>query len=219
MDMIRPLAFLCLLVALAACGDDVPDLPDSETVLVLEADVERFRTDVFLETTEIDAEIAQFEGEAVGADSATAAAYADALSRLHRTRRTLQARVDSLRPVPAVVFDSTRQSILDQTEGLWADIDRARFDVALTGVALQSTARRAVAQLDPVFEALRADTTARASRQLDSLTVWRGQLNDGLDTLRRVPDERVDAARLIVLDALTAFRQEAEAVAPDSLDL
>jgi len=216
--MIRSLAFLSLVAVLGACANDAPAAPESETTHVLEADVARFRTDMFLETRGIDAEIARFEGEAVGADSATAAAYTDALARLHGTRRTLQARVDSLHPVPAAAFDSTRQSILGQAEGLWEDIDRARFDVALTGLALQATARRSVAQLDPVFEALRFDTTALAARQLDSLTVWRGQLNDGLDTLRRVPDERVDAARLLVLEAITAFRREAEAVKPDTLE-
>lgn len=216
--MIRFLAVLGFIVALGACASDAPASPEAETTLVLEADVERFRTDVFLQTTEIDAEIARFEGEAVGVDSATTAAYEDALTRLRESRRTLQARVDSLRPVPAAVFDSTRRSISDQTRALRAAIDRARFDVALTGPALQATARRAVSQLDPIFDALRADTSALAARQLDSLTVRRSRLNDGLDTLRRVPDERVDAARLRVVEAVSAFRREAEAVTPDTLE-
>lgn len=215
--MIRLFVFLILTGALVACGDD-PSVPvEAETALVPEADVERFRTDVFLETTEIDSDIAQFEGEAVGADSATAAAFADALDRLHSARRALQARVDSLRPVPGVVFDSTRQSILVQTDALRKAIDRARFDVALSGPALQAVARQSVAQLDPIFAALRADTTALAERQLDSLLVRRDRLSAGFDTLRRVPDERVDAARLRVIEAIDTFRREAEAVAPDSL--
>ena len=217
--MIRPFVLLALVALLAACSSEEPTPSESETTLVPEADVARFVTDVFLETNEIDSEIAQFEGEAVGADSATAAAYADALTRLRDTRRSLQARVDSLRPVPAAAFDSTRQSILNQTEALRSAIDRARFDVALTGPALQATARRAVGQLDPVFEALRADTSAQAERQLDSLVVYRTRLSNGLDTLRRIPDERVDAARLRVVEAITAFQREARAVAPDSLDL
>lgn len=210
---------LCLIAVLMGCVEDAPATAEAGTALVPEADVERFRADVFLETTEIDAEIARFEGEAVGVDSATAAAYEDALSRLHRARRALQVRMDSLRPVPVTVFDSTRQSILTQATTLRAAIDRARFDVALTGPALQAVARQSVARLDPVFDALRADTTAEAERQLDSLSVWRDRLSDGLDSLRRVPDERVDAARLRVLQAISDFRREAEAVAPDSLEL
>ena len=214
--MIRSLAFLALGLALSACGDDAPEAPPSETALVLEADVERFRTDLFLETTEIDAEIARFEGQAVGADSATAAAYEDALSRLRGTRRRLQVRIDSLQPVPAAVFDSTRRALAADLDDLRAAIDRARFNVALTGPALRDRALGEIARFDDVFAALRADTTRAAARQLDSLTARRARLNAGLDTLRRVPPERVDAARLVVVRAVDALRRDVEAARPDT---
>lgn len=214
--MTRPLA-LALLALLAGCTDETPDAPDPQTALVAEADVERFRTDVFLEATEIDAEIARFEGEAVDADSTSAVAYDDALGRLRGARRTLQARVDSLRPVTPAAFDSARASIMADADALRAAIDRARFNVALTGEALQDRARREVARLDPVYAALRADTAAAAQRTLDSLVAQRARLGAGLDTLRRVPPERVDAARLRVVRSVAALRRAVEAAAPDSL--
>ena len=217
MTMIRLLALLALGLALSACGDDTSEAPPSETALVPEADVERFRTDLFLETTEIDADIARFEGEAVGVDSATASAYEDALSRLRESRRNLQARIDSLQPVPAAVFDSTRSSLAADLGGLRAAIDRARFNVALTGPALRDRARSEIARFEDVFAALRADTTRGAARQLDSLTARRARLNAGLDTLRRVPPERVDAARLVVVRAVDALRRDVEAARPDTL--
>ena len=216
--MTRLLAFLALGLALSACGDAASESPDAETALVLEADVERFRTDLFLETTEIDAEIARFEGEAVGADSATTAAYEDALSRLRGTRRDLQARIDSLQPVPAAVFDSTRSSLAADLDDLRAAIDRARFNVALTGPALRERARSEIAGFEDVFAALRADTTRAAARQLDSLTARRARLSAGLDTLRSVPPERVDATRLVVVRAVDALRRDVEAARPDTLD-
>ena len=216
MTMTRLLALLALGLSLSACGDDAPVASAPETALVPEADVERFRTDLFLETNEVDAEIARFEGEAVGADSATASAYEDALSRLRGTRRDLQARIDSLQPVPAAEFDSTRRSLVAAIGDLRESIDRARFNVALTGPALQDRARSEIARLDDVFAALRADTTRAAARQLDSLTVRRARLTAGLDTLRRVPPERVDAARLVVVRAVDALRRDVEAARPDT---
>ena len=216
MTMTRLLALLALGLSLSACGDDAPVASAPETALVPEADVERFRTDLFLETNEVDAEIARFEGEAVGADSATASAYEDALSRLRGTRRDLQARIDSLQPVPAAEFDSTRRSLAAAIGDLRESIDRARFNVALTGPALQDRARSEIARLDDVFAALRADTTRAAARQLDSLTVRRARLTAGLDTLRRVPPERVDAARLVVVRAVDALRRDVEAARPDT---
>ncbi|MDT0631357.1 hypothetical protein RQM47_04780 [Rubrivirga sp. S365] len=187
--MLRPLALLLLAaLALAACGTDAPVDPD-QTVVVPEADVERFRADVFQETLDIDAALARLEGEAAGADSVVQAAYDPVLERLREQRRRFQVRVDSLRPAPRAAFDSTQTAILVQARGLREAVRRGRYDAAPSYAALQAAAGRGIAEVDERLVALRpyaaADTTGRFGRALDSLAADRDRLRE---RLRAYPD-------------------------------
>ena len=185
--MTRPPALL-LLLALGACGGEPPADP-AATAVVPEADVERFRADVFRETLDIDAALARLEGEAAATDSAGQAAYAPVLDRLREQRRRLQVRVDSLRPAPRAAFDSTRAAVLGQARGLRDAVRRGRYDGAPTFVAFEGAAARGFADLDRRLAALRpyaeADTTGRFGRRLDSLAADRDRLRD---RLRAYPD-------------------------------
>lgn len=209
------LVVLAASVSLAAC-DDAP--PPESAVVVPEADIERFRTEVFLQTIPLDSALAAVESDAATAeDSTVRAAYAPLLERLREQRRRLQVRVDTLQPVPRAVFDSTTAQAERQIAALRAAIGRARLDATPTAPALRAAVAADFARLDGRLDAAAAsDTTGRRQISLDSLRADRARL---VGRLEAYPD--TSAAQYgpfrerIVRDVLT-LRQRAEAIAPDS---
>ncbi len=215
------LPFLFLLVAtplVAGCDND--DAP-SEAV-VPEADVERLRIRLFQATIPLDAEIAAVEADAAAAtDTLVQAAYAPILARLHDARRRLQARMDSLRPMPREAFDSTAAQAERYAADLRAAVTRARLDATPTAEALRAAVDADLARLDGRLSAARdraeADTTGRQTALLDSLSADRSRL---VERLRAYPDtseamfERF--RERAITDAL-ALRARADRLAPDSV--
>ena len=219
--MRRLLIPLALLVASAplVAGCDNDDAPSA--AVVPEADVERLRIRLFEATIPLDAEIAAVEADAAAAsDTLVQAAYAPVLARLHDARRRLQARMDSLRPMPRAAFDSTAAQAERAAADLRAAVARARLDATPTAEALRVAVDADLARLDGRLAAARdradADTTGRQTALLDSLSADRARL---VERLRAYPDtseamfERF--RERAIADAL-ALRARADRLAPDS---
>ncbi|PAP76234.1 hypothetical protein [Rubrivirga marina] len=205
-------------LALAACDDEPAD--PATTVAVPEADVERFRAEVFQETLGLDADLARLEAEAAAADSVAQAAYAPVLDRLRADRRRLQVRIDSLRPVPPVQFDSVRTSVRAQTERLAEAVRRARYDAAPTYDALRAAAVRGLGDLDARLAALRAaataDTTGRQLRAVDSLAADRERLSARLGAYPDTSAAQFPPFRQSITDGVLALDRRADALAADT---
>ena len=217
--MRRTLLALVLALPIGACGPDAP--PDSAaTALVPEADVERFRADVFRETLDIDAALARLEGEAAATDSVTRAAYDPVLDRLRGQRRQLQIRVDTLRPAPRAAFDSVRVSVLAQARGLRESIRRGRYAGAPSFAALQDAAARGFADLDARLAALRpyavADTTGRIQRGIDSLAADRERLRARLRAYPDTSNVQFPPFRGAFTDRALALDAQLDSVAADT---
>lgn len=218
--MRTPLLLCPLLAALAlgACDDEPAD--PAATVAVPEADVERFRAEVFEETLSLDADLARLEAEAAAADSVAQAAYAPVLDRLRADRRRLQVRVDSLRPVPPVQFDSVRTAVRAQAERLAEAVRRARYDAAPTYDALRAAAVRGLGDLDARLAALRAaaalDTTGRQLRAVDSLAADRERLSARLGAYPDTSDAQFPPFRQAITDGVLALDRRADAIAADT---
>ena len=213
---------LAALLALAACDND-DAAPVDTTPTVGEADVERFRTDVFLRATELDADIAALEAEAAGQDSAGQAAYGAVLSRLRDDRRSLQARLDSLRPLPQATFDTTTAAITTQADRLRRALDAAPFLVTAEPGALRARARQALAavadRLAPLRRQAAADTLQRATlARVDTLLVLRDRLLTRIDTTTVEEDdaEALAALRTLAAERVRALRDSALALVPDT---
>ena len=215
-----PALLLLTALALGACDDDAPADPE-QTAVVLEADVERFRADVFQETLEIDAALARLEGEAAATDSVAQAAYAPVLDRLREQRRRLQVRVDSLRPAPRSAFDSTRAAVLAQARGLREAVRRGRYDGASTFAVFEGAAARGFADFDARLAALRpyaaADTTGRYGRRLDSLAADRDRLRDRLRAYPDTSDLQLPPFRGAFTDRVLALEAQVDSVATDTV--
>ena len=219
----RSLLLPALLLAAALAGCDADDAPEPDaTPLVGEADVERFRTDLFLRTTELDADIAEMEAEAAAQDSAGQVAYDAVLTRLRAERRSLQTRLDSLRPLPQATFDTTTAAIQAQSDRLERAIDGGRFLALAEPGALRARARDALARdaarLDGVRREALADTLRRPLvARIDSLFADRDRFLTQLDTTT-VEDDPEAFARLRDLTArrVLAFRDSSLAVVPDT---
>lgn len=220
--MPRLLLALAALLVLAACDND-DAAPVDATPTVGEVDVERFKTDVFLRTTELDADIAALEAEAATTDSAGAVAYDAVLTRLRDDRRRLQARLDSLRPLPQATFDTTTAAISAQADRLRRALDAARFAVASEPGALRARAREALAgiadRLAPLRREAAADTLRRATlARIDTLLVTRDRLLTRIDTTT-VEDgdaEALAALRTLAATRILALRDSALVLAPDT---
>ena len=207
--------------ALAAC--DADDAPDADTTpLVGEADVERFRTDTFLRTTELDADIAALETEAAAADSAGQVAYGEVLTRLRTERRSLQTRLDSLRPLPQATFDTTTAAIGEQVARLQRRIDAGRFLALSAPGPLRARARESLAASAARLEGLRrealADTLQRPLvARIDSLLAERDRFLTRLDTTTVEEDPETFAAlRDLTATRVLAFRDSSLALVPDT---
>ncbi|WP_420455437.1 hypothetical protein [Rubrivirga sp.] len=217
----RPLLLLPLIaaLALAACDDTPPD--PSTTVAVPEADVERFRAEVFRETIDLDADLARLEAEAAESDSVTQVAYAPVLDRLRADRRRLQVRLDSLRPTPPVRFDSTRQAVRAQTARLAQAVRRARYDAAPTYDALRAAAVRGLGELDARLAAFRAvaatDTTGRQLRMVDSLAADRDRLSARIGAYPDTSDAQFPPFRQSITDGVLVLERRADALAADTV--
>jgi|GEM_PF-6591647 len=216
--LLFPLALLVAAAPLVA-GCDNDDAPSA--AVVPEADVERLRIQLFQQTIPLDADLAAVEADAAAAtDTLVQAAYAPILARLHDARRSLQARMDSLRPMPRAAFDSTAAQALRASERLRVAVARARLDATPTADALRAAVDADLARLDGRLSAARdraeADTTGRATALLDSLVADRARL---VERLRAYPDtseamfERF--RERAIADAL-ALRARADRLAPDS---
>ena len=210
---------LAAALALGACDDEPAD--PATTVAVSEADVERFRAEVFQETLGLDADLARLESEAAAADSAAQVAYTPVLDRLRADRRRLQVRLDSLRPVPPVRFDSIRTVVRDQTGRLAEAVRRARYDAAPTYAALQAAAVRGLAELDGRLAAFRAaavaDTTGRQLRAVDSLAADRARLSARLGAYPDTSAAQFGPFRQSVTDGVLALERRADALAADTV--
>ena len=218
MTRLAPLVLLLTLAALAACDDEPVD--PALTVPVAEADVERFRTEIFQETLDLDAALARLEQEAAASDSVARVAYEPVLIRLRTERQRLQVRLDSLTPTPRARFDSTRARVRGQTARLEQSIRRARYDAAPTYAALQAATSRGFAELDGRLATLRpyadADTVGTLQRGIDSLAADRGRL---LDRLGAYPDtlaSQFPPFRAAFTDRVLALERRADALAADT---
>ena len=213
-----PLLALALLVALAGCDDEPVD--PAQTVDVAEADVERFRAEIFEETLGIDAALARLEEDAAAADSATQVAYGPVLDRLRAERRRLQVRIDSLTPQPPVYFDSTQTAVRAQVQRLTESVVRARYEAAPTYAALQTSAARGFADLDARIAALRAaaaaDTTGGALRDVDSLAADRGRLAARLGAYADTSAALFPPFRERVTEGLLTLERRADALVADT---
>ena len=214
------LASLSALVLLALAGCDDEPIDPAQTVAVPEADVERFRTEMFEETLDIDASLAGLEAAAAEADSVAQVAYGPVLDRLRADRRRLQVRLDSLAPQRRAAFDSTRASVRAQAERLAEAIGRARYDAAPTYAALQDATARGLAGLDARIAALRAaaaaDTTGAALRDVDSLAADRGRLGAQIGAYADTSAAQFPPFRERVTEGLLRLERRAEALAVDT---
>lgn len=217
--MLRLLTVLAVAsLALVACDDEPVD--PTQTEVVPEADVERFRAEVFLGTRDLDAAIARLEADVAGADSAVAAAYAPVLDRLREDRRRFQVRLDTLRPAPRASFDSTRAGIEAQADALRRAVSRARVEGAPTYAALQTALARAFGRLDARLGAFapfaEADTTGALRTDLDSIRADRARLDARLGAYPDTSAAQFEPFRSSITDALIELETRAEAVAPDT---
>lgn len=217
--MRRYVLLLPLVLWVAACGPD-PDDP-ALTPTVGEADVERFRAEVFLETMPLDADLTKFEDEIGAMDSVTAAAYGPVLEHLRDLRRRMQVRVDTLSPMPQALFDTTIAGIREQAKRIRGLLDRAPLTGAPDVKALQATASRLIADISAGAAALRGiareDTTGKLLAGLDSLSARSNRLQS---RFRAYPDtsetEFPPFRETIVRDALK-LRGELRQLTPDSM--
>ena len=216
--MIRLLPLLVLLGLVAACDDEPVD--PVATVPVAEADVERFRTEIFQETLDLDAALAALEQEAAASDSVTRLGYEPVLTRLRTERQRLQVRLDSLAPIPRPRFDSTRTQVRAQTADLERSIRRARYDAAPTYAALQAATARGLAELDARLATLRpyavADTTGGLQRGIDSLAADRERLVGRLGAYPDTLASQFPPFRAAFTDRVLALDQRARALAADT---
>ena len=216
--MLPRLLPLVLLAALAACDDEPVD--PATTVPVPEADVERFRTEIFRETLDLDAALAALEGEAAASDSVARVAYEPVLTRLRTERQRLQVRLDSLAPTPRARFDSTRSQVRAQTAALDRSIRRARYDAAPTYAALQAATARGLAELDGRLAALRpyavADTAGGLQRGIDSLAADRERLVARLGAYPDTLASQFPPFRSAFTDRVLALERRADALAADT---
>ena len=214
-----PALLLLSALALGACDDEAPPDPE-QTAVVPEADVERFRADVFRETLDIDAALARLEAEAAGLDSVSQAAYDPVLTRLREQRRRLQVRVDTLRPAPRSAFDSARSDVLAQTRGLRDAIRRGRYDAARTFATFEGAVARGFADLDRRVAALRpyadADTTGRFGGRLDSLAAERDRLRERVRAYPDTSAAQFPPFRGAFTDRALALEAQADSVAADT---
>ena len=216
---IRPLVFVFLAALLAsACTSGEAD--PAEAALVGEADVARVQARAFVATQGIDAEIARVEAEAAASDSVRQQAYAPVLERLRQDRRRLQARVDSLAPLPQVRFDETTAAIAQQVRRLRAAVGRARFDAATDAATLQTAAGARLARFDTRLAAARtaagADTTGRQTALLDSLAADRARLDARLAAFADTTAPAFTRLRRSALRDAAALEQRLGRIAPDS---
>ena len=215
----RPLSlFLTLLVVFAACDDEPVD--PAQTTPVAEADVERFRAEIFQETLGLDADLARLEQEAAASDSVTRVAYDPVLNRLRADRQRLQVRLDSLRPTPQALFDTTQVQVRAQTVQLAQALRRARYDAAPSYAALQAATARGLAELDSRLARFRpyalADTTGGLQRDLDSLAADRDRL---LARLRAYPDTsrtQYPPLREAITTGVLSLERRADGLAADT---
>lgn len=209
---------LLALLAVSACDDEPVD--PAQTVPVAEADVERFRAEIFQETLGLDADLARLEQEASATDSVTRVAYDPVLNRLRADRQRLQVRLDSLRPVPQALFDSTQVQIRAQTVQLAAALRRARYDASPTYAALQSATARGLADLDGQLARFRAyalaDTTGGLQRDLDSLAADRARLVERIQAYPDTSSSQFPPFRAAVTDGVLALERRAQALAADT---
>ncbi|MEM0961397.1 MAG: hypothetical protein AAGK21_02495 [Bacteroidota bacterium] len=214
----RYLPLFAVLLALGVGCDEQPPDP-ALTSTVPEAEVERFRAEIFQETLTIDADLAELEGEAEAADSIAQMAYAPVLDRLRGDRRRLQVRLDSLRPIPQAPFDTVRAAIRAQTDRLSEAIGRARYDAAPTYSVLRAVAGRGLAGLDSRVDRLRrgADTNAVSVADLDSLVADRERLAGTLGAYPDTLESQFPPFRQRVTDRLLALEQRADVIAADTL--
>lgn len=215
------LGVLAVGLTLTAC--DADDAPDADTTpLVGEADVERFRTDTFLRTTELDADIAALEAEATTADSAGQVAYGEVLTRLRTERRSLQTRLDSLRALPRATFDTTTAAIGEQVERLQRRVDAGRFLALSEPGPLRARARDALAASASRLDGLRRDAAADTLQRpmlarIDSLFAERDRFLTRLDTTSVDEDPEAFAAlRDLTARRVLAFRDSSLALVPDT---
>lgn len=216
--MPRRSLLLLAVLAVGACDDEPVD--PAQTEVVPEADVERFRAEVFQETLGLDADIARLEADVAATDSTVRVAYGPALDRLRDDRRQLQVRVDTLRPAPRAAFDSTRAAVADQIAALRRSVRRVRLEGAPTYAALQAVAARALGRLDARIAAGRAaaeaDTTGALRTALDSLAADRARLDARLGAYPDTLASQFPPFRTTITDAVLRLEARAEAVVPDS---
>lgn len=221
MTRLVPLALVLALAPLAACDDEPVD--PAQTVPVAEADVERFRTEIFQETLGLDAALARLEQEAAASDSVARLAYEPVLTRLRADRQRLQVRLDSLAPAPRARFDSTRAQVRVQTARLERAIRRARYDAAPTYAALQAATARGLAELDGRLAALRpyaeADTAGGLQRGIDSLAADRGRLVERLGAYPDTLASQFPPFRDAFTDRVLVLERRADALAADTAGL
>ncbi|WP_412068669.1 hypothetical protein [Rubrivirga sp. IMCC43871] len=215
---LRSLLPVSLVLLAAACGDPPPD--PGTRVPVPEADVERFRAEVFRETLDIDAALAALEAEAAASDSVAQAAYGPVLDALRAERRRLQVRLDRLRPTPPVTFDSATVDLRAQAERLAASVERARYDAAPTAAALRAATLRGLSALDARLAAFRvraaADSTGRLLRAVDSLAADRARLDARLGAYPDTSEAQFPRFRQSITDGVLALDARADALAADT---
>lgn len=217
--MPRFLPLLLAALAVGACDDEPVD--PAQTEVVPEADVERFRAEVFQETLDLDADIARLEADVAATDSTVRAAYGPALDGLRDDRRRLQVRVDSLRPVARASFDSTRTAVAGQISALRQSVRRVRFEAAPTYAALEGAVARELGRLDVRLAALRpaaeADTTGALRTDIDSLAADRARLSARLGAYPDTSASQFPPFRTAVTNALLRLEARADDVAPDTI--
>ena len=215
----RPLLAALLLVSLAACDDEPTDPVQAE--VVPEADVERFRTEIFRQTLGIDADLAALETDAAAADSVARLAYEPVLDRLRDDRRRLQIRLDTLRPVPRARFDSLSAAISDHAARLRRAVERGPFDTAGDLETFRPRAAQALADVDARLAALApavaADTTGRVGRRVQVVAAQRAQVTTRIAAYPDTSDAQFVAFREGVVDALVRLDSLATVVAADTL--
>lgn len=215
-----PFVLLAVAVAgLAACDND--DAPPEDTVLVPEADVERLRIRLFEAAIPLDAALAAVEADAATTtDSTVRNAYVPILDRLRDDRHRLQARVDSLRPMPRAAFDSTAAAAERHVASLRAAIVRARLEATPNATALRAAVEADLARLDARLATAQAragtDTTGRARAALDSLAADRFRLISRLNAYPDTSQAQFGPFRERAIRDALALRARADALAPDS---
>lgn len=217
---LRLLVLAALAATALASACSTQDAGPETTVLVGEADVERFRARAFLATRGIDAEIARVEGEAAATDSVRQAAYAPVLERLRQDRRRLQVRLDSLRPLPRAAFDTTTADVGRQVGRLRAAVARARFDASPDAATLQAATAARLATFDARLAAAAgraaADTMGRLRADLDSLAADRVRLDARLAAFADSTAPAFDRLRQTTVRDALALERRLNRLAPDT---